>query len=87
MILLLTYFAVGFLQDMLATIDVKAVYLNKPYLSASMGWINTILGYTVFYSIIIGPDFIAGLLFYATGGFLGTIVAMRKTKIKIRRKK
>jgi uncharacterized protein YebE (UPF0316 family) len=78
--LLLAYFIVGFLQDMLATIDVKAVYLNKPYLSASMGWINTILGYTVFYSIIIGPDFIAGLLCYATGGFIGTVFAMKKMR-------
>jgi len=82
MLLLIGYFVVGFIQDMLATIDVQAVYKNKPYLSASMGTINTILGYTVFYSIIISPDFMLGLICYAMGGFFGTVFAMKKIKTR-----
>lgn len=87
--LLIGYFIVGFLQDMLATVDVAAVFKKRAHLSATMGTINTILGYVVWGSILINldpskglldPEFIIGILSYACGGYVGTIYAMRRVE-------
>lgn len=87
--LLIGYFIVGFLQDMLATVDVAAVFKKRAHLSATMGTINTILGYAVWGSILINldptqglldPNFVLGVLSYALGGYIGTIFAMQKVK-------
>lgn len=89
MLLFIAYFIVGFLQDMLATVDVAAVFKKRAHLSAMMGTINTVLGYAVWGSILINldptrglldPDFIIGVLCYALGGYIGTIFAMQKVK-------
>lgn len=76
-LMILVYFFVGGLQDFLSTIDVKAVQQNRAYLSATMGFINTILSYGIFYSIIISPDFLAGLIAYSAGGWFGTVIGMK----------
>ncbi len=87
--LLIGYFIVGFLQDMLATVDVAAVFKRRAHLSATMGTINTILGYAVWGSILINldptrglldPNFVLGVLSYALGGYVGTIFAMQKVE-------
>lgn len=76
-LMIVVYFIVGGIQDFLSTVDVKAVQKNRAYLSATMGWINTILSYGVFYSIIISPNFLEGLLAYASGGWVGTVFGMK----------
>ena len=78
---LLLYFVAGFLLDMLATLDIQAVQKNQAYRSASVSFIGTVLSYWIFYSIIISPDFIEGLISYALGGAVGTILTMKRKSI------
>ena len=82
MLSILIYFCVGFLIDMLSTLDVQAVQNNQAYRSASISFIATVLNYLIFYNIIIGPDFLMGLLSYALGGSVGTVLTIRRESLK-----
>jgi len=72
----------GALLDILATMDVQAVAKNQALKSASVSWIGTIIAYAMFYNIITGPDFLLGIIVYASGGFAGTMFIMRLKSIQ-----
>lgn len=67
----IVYFIIGAIQDILGTIDVKAVQNNQALRSAIVSWINTILSWVAFYYIIQSPEFMIEILAYATGGAVG----------------
>jgi uncharacterized protein YebE (UPF0316 family) len=73
---MILYFFIGFLQDALATIDVLAINKNKPYISATIGFINTMLYGYVLFNFVIEKDFWL-IFFYALGGWIGTVVPMK----------
>jgi hypothetical protein len=75
MLLLILYFVIGFIEDMLATIDIKAVQRNKAYTSAVITFTLTVTGLGVFYNIITTEDW-AGIVSYAMGGAMGVIFTM-----------
>ena len=68
------YFIVGAMQDILGTIDVKAVQNNKAFRSSVVSWLNTVLSWIAFYYIMSDPNIdedIIVILAYATGGAVG----------------
>lgn len=75
---LIIYFVVGGLQDVLSTIDVKAVQNNKALRSASVTFINTLISYIIFYFIIASPQFLMEVFAYAMGGAICTYVVIKK---------
>ena len=87
---LLIYFIIGAIENILATIDVRAVQQGRAYLSATMGFILGIIGWLVFVHIAIFNKLFTvtdletyihagiGILSYELGGFVGTVLAMKK---------
>jgi len=69
---------IGAIQDILGTLDVKAVQNDKALKSAIVSWINTILSWVAFYYIIQSPDYLVEILAYATGGAFGAYYIIKK---------
>lgn len=69
-------FVAGFILDVLGTLDTLAVQKQKPSNSAFYSFTLTMLGYTVFYDIIITGDVYLNIAIYALGGALGGYVTI-----------
>lgn len=80
MIELAIYFAVGFVLDVLATVDIRAVQKKQAGLSAFMTIVGTILGTLVFIYIIKSPEFIPQVIAYAVGGGVGAFLIIKRGK-------
>jgi len=69
------------MQDILGTIDVKAVQNNKAFRSSVVSWINTVLSWVAFYYILRNPSLeedMITILAYATGGAVGAYYIIKK---------
>ncbi len=76
MIELILYFLAGLATDLVVTVWYIAIYEKKPMLAAVFSFILTMLTYGVFYTMIVGPDFLLNLIFYGLGGSVGTAVTI-----------
>lgn len=86
MLILITYFAIGLVQDVLGVIDFKATQHNKAGLASVIGFISEYAGYIVFYFIISAPGVLEGdnweralveLGVYCLGGAIGNYSTMK----------
>lgn len=76
--ILLFYFFVGALLDILGVVDIKAIQHNQAGKSAVVSFIITVISYVCFYFIITSPDAIMEILFYAAGGGAGAYYIIKK---------
>ena len=72
MLTLLGYFVAGFVQDIILTWCYRAISDRMVLLSGILAVISTLVGYTIFYHLVLSPNFFPQLLCYAVGGGLGT---------------
>ena len=81
---LFLYFAVGVLQDILWTFNVKAVSERKVWRASTYSFLTTIMSFFVFYDILEKLDTTSGMIaifVYALGVSVGTYFAMEYEKI------
>lgn len=74
------YFIIGFILNVLSTLDVRAVLLDRAFMSANVDLIGGILWYFIIVDIVLSPDRIWLILAYLAGGYVGTIFTF-KSKI------
>lgn len=71
---------VGFIWEILATIDIIAVQQKKAFLSAMVTFILTWGGYTILYNLIPSPDFYWEITCLAMGCGLGAYITIKWNK-------
>lgn len=78
--ILIGYYCLGALLDVLATIDVIAVQKRKAAKSATVSFISTVVSYVAFYWIMNSPEYLTEIMFYALGGSIGAYFIIKRTK-------
>lgn len=78
--ILIGYFLLGALLDVLATIDVIAVQKRDAAKSALVSFILTVVSYVAFYYIMNSPEYLMEILFYSLGGSTGAYIIIKRTK-------
>lgn len=77
---LMIYFAVGILQDVFWTLNVKYVANEKPVMAASFSFFTSMISMGIFYDILTRLDsersWIA-IVVYSLGISVGTFIAMK----------
>lgn len=76
--ILVFYFAVGALLDILGVVDVKAIQHGQAGRSAIVSFVLTVISYVCFYFIIQSPQALIEILFYALGGAVGAYYIIKK---------
>ena len=77
-LILIFYFIIGAVLDILGTIDIKAVQNGKAMRSASVSFANTVISYVMFYYIIQSPQYLLEIISFALGGSIGAYYIIKK---------
>ncbi len=73
---LLIYFFVGFLIDVLGTLDTQAVIRQKPFISAVYSFVITLASVFVISRIVLSEEFLDLVLAYALGSAIGSALTI-----------
>ncbi len=73
---LLIYFFVGFLVDILGTLDTQCVIRQKPFMSAIYSFLITISSVFIISRIVLSEEFIDLVLSYALGSAIGSALTI-----------
>lgn len=78
--MIILYFVIGFVLDVLGTLDVQCVIDKKPIRSAVLAFIITLIYIFVLSQIILSPDMIENALSYALGGAVGSYFTVKRRR-------
>lgn len=77
----LIYFLTGVMLDIVYTVAISGIAEKNTYKAVIGSVALTLVSYTVLYNLILSPQFIANLLWYAAGGALGTFITLQKDRL------
>lgn len=73
---IIVLFLVGFVLDVLATLDMQAVNKNKPLKSGIYTFVLTVLNYGALANIIVNQNIWIEILVYGLGGAIGAYLTI-----------
>jgi uncharacterized protein YebE (UPF0316 family) len=76
---ILLYIGLGFLLDVIVTVQMRAVYLARPYLASLLSIVITLISLLVIQHVIVSNN-LHLIIAYAVGTGLGTLIGMKFKK-------
>lgn len=76
----ITYFLVGVLLDVLGTIDTQCIIDKKPFKSAIISFMITMVWVFILSSIIVSSDKVIATISYALGGAVGSYFTVKRNR-------
>lgn len=78
--ILIIYFIIGAILDILSIVDFKAVQHFNALRSALVSFIASLLSWACFYYIITSPEVLSGIIAYSLGGAVGTYALLKSKR-------